>query len=290
MFRISLVLVLASAAAAQTEISDGGSVTLESGVTIKLKTVMEPAMPRSKFVPLGTGFRSDGNTMRFILWDDVSASCFGVRVDVSAEENGGVRRVTFGPVGPEGAGMSVAFGDRPYKESPLPKYPPPQELRDGDTIALDLMVSADGKERVVEYLKFEFGGKTAGARDFTLDDGPAHFSFKPAGEVLVNGSKPSGNAVFIDGRQGHATVWVYLPVRGRYILSLLPHEGFVKAGVVRGSSLAFQADGKQLEVRLGSPLAGSQTPWNLYMLRDPHFVPPPGQEGRVIVSADRLEN
>jgi hypothetical protein len=36
----------------------------------------------------------------------------------------------------------------------LPKYPPPQIIESGDTIALDLLVSPDGKQKVVDYLTF----------------------------------------------------------------------------------------------------------------------------------------
>jgi hypothetical protein len=277
MLKISLFLFVAATAAAQTEIDDGGSVTLDSGVIVNLRTTAEPPMPRSAYPPLGVGFRSDGNTMRFIICDDSSASCFGFRLEVSAADRSGARVATFGPMGPEGAGMSVALENgAEFKQAPLPRYPAPQTIRDGGA-------------RIVEYLYFDFGTRTAESRDFTIDDGPAAFAFKPAGEVLVNGAKPSANAVFMDGH-GRATVWVYLPGRGRYILSLVPHAGFVKAGVVRGAHMAFQADGQHFEVRLGRPLAGTHAPWNLYVLHDPRYVPLPGQAASVLVGADRLEN
>jgi hypothetical protein len=288
MVRISLCLLIATAAAAQTELGNG-VVTLESGVTIKNRTVVEPTMTHSAFLPLGFGFRG-GDALRYVICDKTSGTCVGFRLQVSAADSAGDRLATFGPIGPEAADMVVPItGDLPFRQAPLPKYPAPQTVHDGDTFALDLMTSADGKARIVNYLHFDFGGKAADARDFTIDDGLAAFAFKPAGEVLVNGTKPPGNAVFIDGHN-RATVWVYLPGRGRYVLSLVPHDGFVRAGVARGAHLTFQAERDRVEVRLGQPLAGTEQAWNLYVLHEHGYTPLPGQEQLTIVSADRLEN
>jgi len=275
----------------------GGSVTLDSGVVIKNTTVIEPPIRNSAFLPLGTGFRSDGNTMRFIICDNAARSCFGFHLSVSAGGSPDTRLATLGPLGPEGAGMSIAItGEPAMKQQPLPKYPAPQMIHDGDTVLFDLMVSADGAERVVEYLQFDFGNKpakTAAAsarpRDFTLDDGPVNFSIDH-GDVLLNGAKPATTPVFLAGRGG-ATLWAYFPGRGRYILSLAPHEGFVKAGTVRAGHISFQADGQQVDIHLGKPLAGTQAAWNLYVFHDPQFVPAlKGQQPWVLVSADRLDN
>ena len=35
----------------------------------------------------------------------------------------------------------------------LPEYPPPLIVELGDTIALDLLVSSDGQQKVVDYLE-----------------------------------------------------------------------------------------------------------------------------------------
>jgi len=300
MLRTSLLCFIALTAAAEDVPGDlsNGTVTLDSGVTINTKTLIEPPIRNSAFIPLGTGFRSDGNTMRFIICDAAARTCLGFHLAVSAGNSPDTRIATLGPLGPEGAGMSMAItGEPAMKQAPLPKYPAPQTIHDGDTIAFDLMVSADGTERVVEYLQFDFGNEpakpaaaaSAQPRDFTIDDGPVRFSIDH-GHVLVNGAKPATTAVFLAGRGG-ATLWTYFPGRGRYILSLTPHEGFVKAGTARAEHISFQADGQQIDIHLGKPFAGTEAAWNLYVFHDPQFVPVlKGQQPWVLVGADRLDN
>ena len=290
MVKISLCLLIATAAAAQTEIDGGGSVTLDSGVVITLRTVAEPAMPASALQHLIVGFRGDGNSMRFQICDDATRRCFGFRLRVYALDLTGARAATFGPAGPEGSGMSVESERKRFEEAPLAKYPMPQKIRPGDTIALDVMVSADGKERIVEYLKFDFENGGVTLRDFTIDDGPITYAREPAPVgVQIDGLQYRGTTTFSEGKGG-ATVWIYLPGRGRYILSLVPHEGFVKAGFVRANVMAFSADGREYRIHLGKPLVATAGPWNLYVLHDATFLPPKAIRDDVFVSCDRLEN
>src|SRR5260370_9445490 len=63
----------------------------------------------------------------------------------------------------------------------IPRYPPPQVIENGDTIALDLLVSPDGQQKVVDYLQISSTTATkttvvtstndnSEARDFSLND------------------------------------------------------------------------------------------------------------------------
>ena len=66
-------------------------------------------------------------------------------------------------------------------------------------------------------------------------------------------------------------MWLYLPGQGRYILSLVPHQGFQKLGVVRDNVISFPANGQQYELRAYSPIVGAGGAWNLYILHDPSY-------------------
>src|SRR5260370_42443759 len=71
---------------------------------------------------------------------------------------------------------------------PLPKYSAPQLVKSGDIIALDLLVSPDGKQKIVDYIQFTSAKQfldactppadppaaisTAKPKNFTLADGP----------------------------------------------------------------------------------------------------------------------
>jgi len=66
-------------------------------------------------------------------------------------------------------------------------------------------------------------------------------------------------------------VWVSVPGRGRFLLSLSPYTGypFQKAGVVRGFALWFSWNGDRYEWLSRSPITESSGNWNLYVLAVP---------------------
>ena len=275
-----------------------GNAVLGSGETVEYKTLIEPPLSNSAFLPVGSGFHNAGNSIQHFVYDRGSRSYFGYRMAVTPGVTPNARQVTFGPLiesEMRDALKSVA-GDLPLNPAPLPKYPAPQTVYDGDTIALDLMVSPDGRERIVDYIRLGFGAKpvkpppaaTAEPRDFTLDDGPVNFSTEPP-QVRIDGAAFPG-IVLMYGSKGGATVWFYFPGQGRYILSLAPHEGFARSGVLRANDISFRADGHEYQIHTPKPLAGTRQAWNLYVARDPQFLPRPALVKAVVGGADRLEN
>ena len=107
---------------------------------------------------------------------------------------------------------------------PLPTYPPPQDVEEGDTIALDLLVSADGKQKVVDYFQVRrinpdgpaAATTSTSARDYSIDDGAPHFTFDGT-RVLINGKSDAGPA---STTKPGSTLWIAAPNQGRYILFL----------------------------------------------------------------------
>jgi hypothetical protein len=88
--------------------------------------------------------------------------------------------------------------------------------------------------------------------------------------------------------------WIYVPHRGRYVLSLTPHAelGFTRAGEVRGSSLTFRTGRDTFTVTAASRIAPGQAAFNLYMLHDPAWrptYPNANLDAYVVGSADRAE-
>ena len=213
--------------------------------------------------------------------------------------------------------LEAVAGDLPLNPAPLPKYPPPQTVYSGDTIALDIMISSDGRERIVDYIQLTAAASgpsqaaagevwrhlpattapaksatsqaavTAEPRDFSIDDGPLTFSID-APAVLIDGEKFS-QRVAMEFHSG-ATLGFYFPGQGRYILSLAPHDGFVRSGTIHANVIAFESNRRQYEIQLSAPIAGSDKTWNLYVLRDPGYLPPSTRIDLVVGSVDRLEN
>jgi hypothetical protein len=84
-------------------------------------------------------------------------------------------------------------------------------------------------------------------------------------------------------------LWLALPGQGRYILSLVPHDGFRKAGTIRDSVVQFQDEGKEYEIRFMTPIAGAGKAWNLYMMHDPTYVPKESVRQSISMGTDRLD-
>ena len=141
---------------------------------------------------------------------------------------------------------------------------------------------------------------TGPPKDYTIDDGPIKFDF--IAEVLINGQKFEGKSFFqLLGRTGN-TPWFSFPGQGRFILSLVPHAKFVRAGEIRDNAIAFHSGGVSYEITMNGPIVEGGGVWNLYLLHDASFQPgnatlahfPAGlaDTGKpfVIGDTDRLEN
>ena len=253
------------------------------GIRVSYTTVVEPPLLRSADLKITGGVGSDKNMMHRVMNDAVNLQSFGY--DLAATAGPGPDQLTV-TILPPSAKLQ-------YAPVPLPKYPPPQIVQDGDTIALDLLVSPDGKRKIVDYLTISSyrepsaAATTTTPHDYTPDDGPVNFSLFDA-TALINGA-PFEDTIGFTGKAG-ATLWVAAPRQGRYILSLVPHEGFEKSGAIRDNAVTFSSDGEKYEIRTQNLIIGSRGAWNLYVLHDPLWQPRPGQENTMSAGVDRMEN
>lgn len=111
-------------------------------------------------------------------------------------------------------------------------------------------------------------------RDFTVDD--IQISIKIPFQVYVNGKAwrhGMGWHIdrFIHPSETGSTIWLGLPGRGMYVLSLAPREGrdFQKSGAIRNNVIAFHDGDDQYEIRTSGPILGTDKAWNLYVLHLP---------------------
>lgn len=298
MFKISVLVVFVAAAFAQPgRIVMSGSATLSSGVMVRYKSMLVSTAVSPYNMGLGLGEGGAGgrrNEFHRVMVDGRSGSYFGYDLEIGAgdETNGYV--VTFKPPSQESTLLPRLARGRSLKPAPLPAYPPPMVVHNGETIALDLMVSPDGKQKLTDYIEILAhqpipppATTTAEPQDFTLDDGPVVFDIE-AITIMVQGQKYTGNHGFT-GKRG-STFWIAFPGAGRYVLSLAAHEGFAKAGAIRDNVISFADGGRDYEVRFLSPIAGGGKAWNLYMRHDSNWEPKPNQQNMVNMGTDRLEN
>lgn len=246
----------------------GSMTTLRNGVGIKVayNTVVEPPEKQSSVRITGGSYGFDKqNVVHRYMVDPVHDQYFGYDLAVAPGLSPGHFTITISPLsmGPKEFGMGGSKGNPDsLRPVPLPTYPPPQDVQEGDTVALDLLVSADGAMKLVDYFQVWSEGSdgpsaaTTGAepRDYTVDDGAPHFIFDGT-KVLVNG-QPSDLAG--STTKPGATLWLAAPNQGRYILSLVPHDGFQKSGVIRDNMISFQADGQHYEIRTPGLILGTR--------------------------------
>jgi hypothetical protein len=293
MFKTSFVLAFAAVAMAQNPASDrqimAGSGHLKSGPVLAFRSMLTPAGAPPKGLG-GGGIWTDANTMHRYMIDRNSRLYFGYDLVLGARDATGGYLATFQPLSQtdhlgseEIAGMKLMM---------LPKYPAPQTVHDEDTIAVDLMVSPDGSQRLTDYITIlgqqpAAAKTTAEPRDFTIDDGPVTFDITQL-TFWKQGQLYRGMSGFT-GKAG-ATLWVAIPGQGRFILSLVSHEGFMKAGTIRDNVASFANSGQQYELRFQSPIAGAGKAWNLYVMHDAAFQQDSLHRLSVNMGTDRLDN
>jgi hypothetical protein len=271
------------------EISSGTG-TLKSGVGIRYKTVATPDGAFLNLIAEGISVSYDA-VHRFVI-DKTTASYFGYDLVIDPADANNLYRAVFQPLTGVDDLVAHLSGNPSLKPMMLPRYPAPQMVREGDVIALDVMVSPDGTRKITDYVEVlappgspatDLGAE---ALDFTLDDGPVTFNGMRPG-LWVNGQAKELAA--FTGKPG-ATFWIAFPGQGRYILSLTPHDGFAKGGTMHGDTISFQDEGQQYDVRFESPIASRGKAWNLYVLHDVSYRPNAAGQGIVSAGTDRLDN
>jgi hypothetical protein len=86
-------------------------------------------------------------------------------------------------------------------------------------------------------------------------------------------------------------VWIYVPGRGRYLLSLAPRPGFSLAGQVGGMSLEFELRNDEIQIDAKERIAEGSAMYNLYVLHQSNWLPAneTGGSRALIGSTDRVE-
>jgi hypothetical protein len=286
MFRINILMAFALTLSAQDQTPGwlmSGSATLASGVRIRYRTIAHPPLAPADKLDIG-GMGASPNGVHRSMSDAGHRKSFGY--DVSAEIAApGEYRVTFAPLSlhPE---MGV--------DRVVPKLPPQQIVRDGETIALDVLVSADGQRRIVDYIQFETVVEPAAVtgnaalKDYTLDDGVPNIDFLDA-TFWINGRKFEGTLGFTRMRSG-ATLWMAIPGEGRVIFSPVPVQGFRKTGAIRDHVISFSTGNHSYELRTQNLIFGSKGAWALYVYHDRGYTPRPAVAAMVSGGIDRLAN
>jgi hypothetical protein len=276
------VLILACSAFGQAKWLMSGTVS-KDGVEVAYRTRIEPPSDSAAF-NMGGGTASFRDIWHRYLYHSKDRKYLGY--DISIQRQGDRYDVTLLPLSatPERLRLSPAGG---WTLVPLPATPGTQALRAGETLAVDLLVNPSTGQKMVDYLTIrgpeqrEVYTAEGPARDFSVEDVPLSIM---APRLTVNGEPVSGMANMTGGVSG-AAIRFYLPDKGRFVLSLAPHEslGFRRAGEIRGSKLTFTAGGDTYTMDCNGKVAPGDGAYHLYVHHDPDYRPknpaPPGAFG-----------
>jgi hypothetical protein len=227
----------------------------------------------------------ESNTIRRVFIDSGGSLYFGYTLVVEPLASSQKFRVSVRPLSQEDEEelrARRAFQTRSihpsYNAAGLSRSSAPQEVADGDTFALDVLVNPKTGEKITDFvtvstdesrLKGAAASDTA-PRDFTLED----VEMKMINyQLLINGELVAGGKK--SGACAGPIIWFHLPERGRFIFSLAPHAGydFKKIGTIERTKVKFTLGGERYEWISDVPVVSTSGNWNLYVLHDPKYIP-----------------
>ncbi len=247
---------------------------------------------------------ADLNAVNRILVDQKSGVFFGYTLKVEPIANSNQYRVFLQPLSDEQvtkiksskwyeqandpkqaaanlrAGIAITSDERKPQPNtaltPITRYPPPQTIDDGDTIAVDVLVNPTTGTRLTDRVTItakELPTPTATnktARDFTLDDVElkvSNYRLFINNEMVTQDKPQAGGA--------GSLIWFYAPKHGRFIFSIQPRTdyGFQKIAMVDNNKITFSFAGNNYEWRSENPIISNGGKWNLWVLVDAQFQP-----------------
>lgn len=304
---VLLGLLVAMPASAQTRRVDGGSASFGT-FSFYWETRLSPATP-----PLsdsfGGAYATTVNEVHRILLDGNRRVYFGYTVRIEAAAERTQYSLTFRPLTLTPALMTRFDIDATWKPLPAPQFPGAQVVRSGEVLELSLLSNNASAQRLTEYVTVQEPVRTRGftgpedrdsrelvvapgtARDFTVDDAVLHLR---EARISVNGRLEESSQRLLGDETG-TVVWIYVPGRGRFLLSIVRNSGlgFRRAGDIRGSSLRFTIGADTYSVNTAGRIAPGDAAFNLYVLHQPKWrpgYPHADLEAATVGAADRVED
>ena len=254
--------------------AQSGATRFANGITVATKTEITPENPqKSQFINYSTPSAA-GNIIYRIIRNDKNKTYIGY--DLEAKEAGekGKYIVSFKPLSSESAKKSAEVEG--YTAKTLPKYPDSIEVKEGDTIALDVMENPQTKEKVVDYIKIFYKPATMNdlfvereaIRDFTIDDVQLKLN---EFEVFADNQ----SILKVGGGATGANLTLYLKDKGQFIFSLFPRAGYElqKIGAIEGNKILLKYGGVDYKIVSSSSIVVNGGHWNLWVLHNPNFKP-----------------
>lgn len=302
----------------------GSIVKLKSGLTVVFRSETDP--PGNRQQDIGTyQVAGENNVIHRAFLDAERGIYFGYDVEIESSVDANKFKLTFKPLSsidyisisktittnspgknPQTTSRSVVL-----KPINLSKYPEPQTIHGGDTVAFDVLINPQTGVKIVDLIKISAPGdqqpaisskngkanvnrkgaesgeqkkQAASSRQLTstVENRPADFTIDAVELNLTSAYLSINGKRFgkVDDSEGTnlsgALLWFYLPGHGRFIISLSPRAGykFQKLGTISGNQISFEFNGNKYEWISTSPiLSAGKRSWNLWVLPEPAYTP-----------------
>jgi hypothetical protein len=249
--------------------------------------------------PLGSQALPDANqTIHRILRDRDGGFVFGYDLWISADRATKQFKIAIRPLDSRlETSLRPDGSPAPESLSTFPKSTEPQTLNDGSEFSVDLLINKSTGVKMVDIVKVSFDRSSLGGdglvprpRDFSADAVAMEmkdYSLFMNDELITTGKSKTGSS--------GALLWLYVPQRGRLILSLVPRPdyAFEKVGTVSGNKIEFSIRGDHFQWLSSTPILREEGTWNLWVLSDPKYLPlmgadlaPPPQEKGTLEKLD----
>jgi len=238
--------------------------------SLSVESRIEPPLPAANYI--SGGVATDKEWFQRYLTDSRQKKYFGYDVLLEPVNQGGDFRLTFRPLSRDPKRMQLSAPES-WTVLPLPRYPPPQIVNAGDTIALDMMVNPTTGQKIVDYILVTRDQLTTSslggpARDFRVEDA----------ELRVMGARLTVNGNAVEGASGPGGIRTsnylfYLAGHGRFLTSLVPKPGYERAGEVRGNKLSLTIAGNTYVFTCTERVAPGPDAYNLYVRHEPDYHP-----------------
>jgi len=165
----------------------------------------------------------------------------------------------------------------------FPKSATPQTLDDGDAVSLELLVNRESGVKIVDVVKVTFDRSIL--RENYLDAAPKDFTLESLSSLSVKSYELTIDGTVVGKSKSKlgcsgSLLWFYVPDRGRFIVSLVPREGysFQKVGMLDGNRIEFVMNGEYYEWTSSESILPTGGAWHLWVLYDPEYTPLFGSE------------
>ena len=241
-------------------------------VTIKTKTMPEDSIGNIRDMIVYVG--STENTIHRLITDLKNKLYYGYDIVIVPQSGTNKFVLSFKPLSINPGKYTNVDNLAPQI---IPKFPDEISVEAGDTINLEVLENPQTRVKIYDVIKITDGSASGGdfsserkpARDFTIDDVEMQLTNM---EVFVNGEKIGKGGGGVSG----ANIYIYLPDKGRFIMSPFPRKGFnfQKIGVAENNKISFSFNGDNYKFVSAAPVLGSGGKWNVWILHDADYRSP----------------